>query len=100
MAPDRFDMLIDTFLTGAGERLATITESAKTGDMEMVKREAHAMVSTAGGVGAAQLSALARNLEQACVAGDTAAAAALIRNLQDAAEPTFVALRQRLEKVA
>jgi PAS domain S-box-containing protein len=100
MAPDRFDMLIDTFLTGAGERLAKITESAKTGDMDAVKREAHAMVSTSGGVGAAQLSALARNLEQACVAGDTAAAAALIRDLQDAAEPTFVALRQRLEKVA
>jgi PAS domain S-box-containing protein len=99
MEPDRFDALIETFLAGAAERMAKIIDSAKAGDTETVKREAHAMVSTAGGVGAAQLSALARGLEQACIAGDNAAVAAFLRDLEATAQPTFAGLRQHLAKV-
>jgi PAS domain S-box-containing protein len=99
MSPTGFRTLLDGWLGGATERLEKIARSAAAGDLETLKREAHAMISTAGGVGAARLSAIARDLEQACVNRDAAVAAGLARRLAEAATPTFDAMRRHMQKI-
>jgi len=91
--------LIDTWLAGAAERLEKIAQGVAAGDLEAMKREAHAMISTAGGVGAAQLAAIARDLEQACAEGRADAATGLAQRLKEAAPPTFDAMGRRMQKV-
>jgi len=54
-------------LTGRLERLGA---SLQAGDMITAAREAHDMVSVAGNCGASVISALAREVEQACKQGD------------------------------
>jgi PAS domain S-box-containing protein len=98
MSPAGFRALIDTWLAGAAERLEKIAQGVAAGDLEAMKREAHAMISTAGGVGAAQLAAIARDLEQACAEGRADAATGLAQRLKEAAPPTFDAMGRRMQK--
>ena len=60
-------MLLDTFLADTPERIATMRASAKQGTNETVKREAHAIKSSAASLGFLHLSELARDLERDAV---------------------------------
>ena len=99
MSPNGFRTLIDGWLGGTAERFEKIASAAAAGEIEALRREAHAMISTAGGVGAARLANLARDLEQACVKGDATAVAGLAHRLQEAATPTFDAMHRHMQKV-
>ena len=77
--------------------LARIREAHQARDPGAVYRQAHMIVSSAGNAGAARLSALARELETACRAGDRDACAKLIGELEGAVASASVALQTWLE---
>jgi HPt (histidine-containing phosphotransfer) domain-containing protein len=62
----KLDGFISLYLTDLELHLARISECEARRDVEGILREAHAIVSTAGNLGAMQTSAVARLLEQAC----------------------------------
>jgi len=81
-------------LMGRVERLGA---SLEAGDMSRAVREAHDMVSVAGNCGASVISALAREVEQACKQGDVIGARdrfAAIRDAFGAAMGALETLRQ------
>jgi PAS domain S-box-containing protein len=92
LPPEGVREFIGMFLAHTEERLGRIAGAAASGDFATVAREAHTIVSTAGNVGAAQLSAIARSLEDACRAEDQAAVAALGAELGRASADASVAL--------
>jgi signal transduction histidine kinase/DNA-binding response OmpR family regulator/HPt (histidine-containing phosphotransfer) domain-containing protein len=61
------------FIQDARANLDVVTASLDTGELPAAARAAHAMVSSAGNVGARRLSVLARALETAAVSGDPTA---------------------------
>lgn len=71
---DMLTSLIRQFLDEAAGRVARLT--GVSGDLAMMRREAHTLKSTAGTFGACELSAAARALEAACVGAQDAGAAA------------------------
>jgi CheY-like chemotaxis protein len=58
--------LIALYLVDIGARLTLITQYRASEDFDSVSRQAHMIVSTAGNLGAARTSALARILEVSC----------------------------------
>jgi PAS domain S-box-containing protein len=72
------------------ERMSRIRQSA---DLKAIAREAHAMVSTSGNVGALRVSELARAIETACGSGDANSVAALMEPLGSAARQAAGGLR-------
>src|SRR6185437_14364035 len=93
MSREEFAKLMKTWLDSTRERVAQIVRLGEAGDCTAVRPHAHNLVSTAGGFGAMQLSDLARRLEEACHAGDTARARDLARAIGTAAEPARDAVR-------
>ena len=65
-----FDELFKTLLAAVADGIASIDELLQGGDLRGAGREAHNLVSTAGSVGAATVSDLARQLEAASKSGD------------------------------
>ena len=65
-----FDDLFKTLLGAVADGIASIDELLQGGDLRGASREAHNLVSTAGSVGAAAVSDLARRVENAAKAGD------------------------------
>ncbi len=65
-----FDNLFKTLLGAVADGIASIDELLQGGDLRGASREAHNLVSTAGSVGAAAVSDLARRVENAAKAGD------------------------------
>jgi PAS domain S-box-containing protein len=94
MAPAKFHALIAAWLAGTADRVARITTLAAAGDLAALRRDAHDVISTAGGIGAEQLAGLGRRLERACGAGDLAAAQALAATMATIIGPTCDALRR------
>ncbi len=68
----------------AAGRMAQIEEFAQRGDLDGISQESHILVSTAGNIGAVQVSALAGELNHACRKGDRRAANALAGQLKTA----------------
>ena len=62
--------LLLLFVKDAEEILASIDRSIAGDDLGSLSRDAHALVGSAGNMGALQVSKLARNLEHACRAPD------------------------------
>ncbi|MBV8979011.1 MAG: response regulator [Alphaproteobacteria bacterium] len=75
--------LILLYLLDVEPHLAKIATSHARGDFETVAREAHAIVSMAGNLGATKASAAARRLETACRRGDRAFIHPLISELSE-----------------
>ncbi|HYM03269.1 MAG TPA: Hpt domain-containing protein, partial [Stellaceae bacterium] len=69
---------------------------AESGDLAELRRHAHNLVSTAGGVGALQLADRARRLEGACQAQNDREARALARDIATVANPAYQAMRERI----
>jgi HPt (histidine-containing phosphotransfer) domain-containing protein len=61
--------MLGLFREGALQRLAAAREAQEAGDRTALARAAHALVGSAGNVGAAELMARARALEEAARAG-------------------------------
>jgi two-component system sensor histidine kinase/response regulator len=93
MGPDGLIKLVQLYLDEAARRLRDITELSQRGDLAAAAREAHALVSISGGVGAMQVSALSRALEQACLAADASSAARLEAELNAASRDADQGLR-------
>lgn len=96
MPAEKFSFLLDNWLKSTADRLERIGSAAERADLPEVRREAHDLVSTAGNVGAAQLAAVARRLEEACAAGDATDVRSLVAEIRIAAPPTCDAVRRRL----
>lgn len=75
--------MLELFREGAAQRLAAARVAAEAGEPAGVAREAHALISSAGNVGAAELMARACALEQAALAG-AADLPALLAALEEA----------------
>ena len=78
--------------------LAKIHEAHETSDCETVARQAHMIVSSAGNAGAAQLSALARDVEHACRSGDLVSCGKMIAGLDGAVAAASVAIQTWVDR--
>ncbi len=91
---------IEMYLLDAEDTIAKIEAVVQTGDLMALGRAAHSVISTAGNLGAVEVSRLARAVEDACRRGDGDAAAALAREMNTASSSASVALRQWLDNFA
>ncbi|MGH7567695.1 MAG: response regulator [Gemmatimonadales bacterium] len=64
------DSILDTFLSGAADRLAAVTGAIDAGDGTAIERQAHAYKSAAATIGAKELAAVLQQLEAAGKARD------------------------------
>jgi signal transduction histidine kinase/DNA-binding response OmpR family regulator/HPt (histidine-containing phosphotransfer) domain-containing protein len=86
------------FLAEAATHLSQIEEHRASEDLSAAGRAAHGIAGMAGNVGALQLSALAREFENACKNGDTEAVERLALELSTASAKVTKALSARLER--
>jgi HPt (histidine-containing phosphotransfer) domain-containing protein len=80
--PDGLLETFDLFLSNVPGRLAAAEEGLANGSLADVGGVAHSLRGTAGAFGARGLAALATRLEEACLAGDEATAAAVVRQMR------------------
>jgi len=85
--------LITLFLTDADGVLREISSCEKAGDLAGIARQAHMLVSSAGNMGAMRTSALAREVEQFCKAGNPERLAPLLDELRQACAQSSAALQ-------
>jgi len=74
-------------------RAARLRATVDAGDTATAAREAHDMVSVAGNCGASVLSAIAREIEQACRGGDIATARTRIEAFERATAASIEQLK-------
>jgi len=89
---DFVDELVDTFLEDGERQIAAMREALAAGDAETLTRAAHSMKSGSLNVGALELGALSRALEEAGRSGSVPDADARIATIDDA----FTAARAAL----
>jgi PAS domain S-box-containing protein len=77
---------LEMYFDQMGKGIESVVKLERGGEFKAMAREAHIMVSVAGNVGAARVSALAAALEQACSAGNGADAKPIIAALIEATE--------------
>jgi HPt (histidine-containing phosphotransfer) domain-containing protein len=80
--------VLAVFLSDTADRIARLRAALERGDRVGVKHEAHAIKGSAGQVGAAEVSALCRDIEYQAVASDEASLRALVARL----EPAFASV--------
>jgi len=85
--------LITLFLTDTECVLGEIASCEKIGDLAGIARQAHMLVSSAGNMGAMRTSALAREVEQFCKAGNPEGLAPLLDALRQAGAQSSAALQ-------
>ena len=93
--------LVELFVAETEFYMAEIAARRAQGDLESVARLARNIVSVAGSLGAARASALARQLERTCRAGDKTGSYRLISDIsqacRDAGEEMNILLRDEKE---
>lgn len=67
--PD-FDELLELFAESIAERPAELSKSYRNGQIDQLRAQAHQLKGTGGGYGFQGLTDVARELEQACRAGE------------------------------
>ena len=92
-----FTKFLSLFFADIGTHLAEITHAREREDLKAIARLAHNLASSAGCVGAAQTSIIARDLEQACRKGDRESCERLLGQLAESAGAAVVALRLWLQ---
>jgi HPt (histidine-containing phosphotransfer) domain-containing protein len=80
MSPTETASFVRSYLADADDRIADMSRQSKAGNLAAVAGNAHALVSTAGSVGAMRVSQLARSIETASRGGDTDMTSMLVRN--------------------
>jgi signal transduction histidine kinase/NO-binding membrane sensor protein with MHYT domain/DNA-binding response OmpR family regulator/HPt (histidine-containing phosphotransfer) domain-containing protein len=91
--------LIRLFILDTDRQIAAIQESSAAADLSAIAHSAHNIVSTAGNMGAIQVSALARELTDACRAGDGAGLKTRIAHLVAAYENASHSIAHELAKL-
>jgi PAS domain S-box-containing protein len=89
--------LVRLYLERSEAALGRIEARLRAHDLPGLAREAHDLAGSAGNVGAAGLTKIARRLEEACAAADVERAADLAADLRRVAGETNQALRRWLE---
>jgi two-component system sensor histidine kinase/response regulator len=62
--PDLVNKLINLFIEGAGKNLSVLRKAVTEADLPTIKREAHTVKGSTGTIGARQMAALCKELEQ------------------------------------
>jgi PAS domain S-box-containing protein len=91
----RFHALLRRSLSGMEGQMEKFARLDPIADVAEIGREAHKLVSSAGTFGARRVQHLAGDLEQACLAGDSAYAEELMRQIVPAAAAAAAELRVR-----
>jgi signal transduction histidine kinase/CheY-like chemotaxis protein/HPt (histidine-containing phosphotransfer) domain-containing protein len=89
MDPASVRDFIEVYLDDARERLVRMSQAA---DPATLMIDAHALIGTAGNVGAMRVSVLAERIQGACQSGDMVAARTLLNELAPATEMAAAAL--------
>ena len=90
--------LLTLFMSEVDGHLTRIDTSRSEGNLNALAREAHDVVSSAGNVGAMEVSALARTLERACKEGQGASVDRLASELTEACSAANIALNEWLKE--
>ena len=90
--------LLTLFLSEIDGHLIRINISQSESDLNALAREAHDVVSSAGNVGAMEVSALARTLERACKEGQGVLVERLVVELVQACAVVTIALKEWLKE--
>jgi signal transduction histidine kinase/CheY-like chemotaxis protein len=93
MASDAFQTFLESHVADTQERIANMQRLTKARDLAGVADECHVLISTAGNVGAIELSMLARSLNTACKGECPADLDLMVDELCDAAARASTALR-------
>ena len=93
LPPDNMAALISLYLHDAEGHLEEISACAIAGDLAGLARQAHMLVSSSGNLGCMQTSALARNLEHFCKAGNPDGLDTLLDGLRRSAAQSSEAIR-------
>ncbi len=88
--------VVPLFLGKLDERLSTLRARLAGGDLDSVRSIAHTLCGASGQVGAAGFSAACRRVEHAAAAGDAAAVAAALDEVEAVAPATVAALDAEL----
>jgi signal transduction histidine kinase/DNA-binding response OmpR family regulator len=86
------------YMKDVGNQLATIMQHHLTADFSAIASEAHIIVSTAGNIGADQVSSIAKSLEIACRTADYRGVDQLIEELNTASAAACETIRSWLLK--
>ena len=97
VSPAAFADLLSSFLDGAAARVTLMEQLAAAGDLAMLGRTAHDLVSTAGNFGARRVAHIARRIETAARNDDAELAIELTPTVVEAAHHAFALIRVRLE---
>lgn len=81
VGPAAFAELFDDCLFEVAERLGRLEDLVAAGDLPAARRLAHDLVSVAGHIGLAAVSAVAADLEACCIEADPVAARAVATRL-------------------
>jgi signal transduction histidine kinase/DNA-binding response OmpR family regulator len=100
MAPDRFAVMLQDFLTAARERIKRMHTMSDQGDLRGLAAEAHDLKSASGAFGAVRLQRLAEALAHACADDAGAKAGDLTERVGEAAQTACALLANRLPDVA
>jgi HPt (histidine-containing phosphotransfer) domain-containing protein len=85
--------LVETYLTGALERCVEIEAASGAGDLDEVRRQAHALAGASGCVGALEVMSCCRELEAKAERGDVDGIALLAAGLGEAVGEARAALQ-------
>ncbi|HYJ36686.1 MAG TPA: response regulator, partial [Rhizomicrobium sp.] len=105
LAWENLSGLVSLFLVDAENQLTEIAKLQQAGDLAGIGRQAHMLVSAAGNMGALQTSALAREVEHLCRAGNWDGLETSIMELREACTQSSAAIRawsdtQQTQKVS
>lgn len=92
--------LVRLFGEYGADRVAAIRSAAEAADLNGVRRDAHALVSTAGNLGARRLEQLAGTLERAAATLDGGTVTALVPSLGPAYDAVRDALARHTTEIA
>jgi CheY-like chemotaxis protein/HPt (histidine-containing phosphotransfer) domain-containing protein len=93
LPPENLAEFITLFLSEAESQMREIGACEKAGDLAGVARQAHMLVSCAGNLGAMRTSALAREVEHFCKAGNPDGLAPMLDELRRACTQACIALK-------
>ena len=94
LKPANLAGLVTLYLHDAENQLLEIAAGAKVGDLAGISRQAHMLVSSSGNLGCMQTSALARDLEHFCNAGNPDGLNTLLDELRQSIAQSSAALAE------
>jgi CheY-like chemotaxis protein len=96
----RFKTIVESYLSGAAERLERIHSRAADLDFIQLAREAHDLKGTAGNFGARKLQSLAEALEKAAKSHDPILVPVLVEQIDEASRAAWSEVQARLSAAA